>query len=80
MGARAGALIDHPPQLDAFELALHRHQHKALMPAGVDPTEVVEHPPVDVVQIGYAQILAARLRKDLFQLCGGDGLQSAVFT
>ena len=48
------------------------------MAAGVDPAEVVEHPPIDVTQVGNAKILAPCFGKDLLQLCGGNRLQNAV--
>ena len=51
MGARFAAAVQKSAKLDAAQSALQRHDHKAAAACRVNPAEVVEHSPVDVVKI-----------------------------
>ena len=49
VGAGSTALIDHAPQFQPSEFALNGHDHEALMAARVDPTEIIQNPPIHVL-------------------------------
>jgi len=78
VGARAGGMIHHPPELQATQLSLHGHRHVAYLAVGVNPAEIVQHPPIHGRQVWQSKFRTSRTAKKRSQLVCGDGVDNQV--
>ena len=67
MGARAAGVVQHAAHADADKFILNRHHHVTAMAIRMNPAEIVQHPPVDMLQRWNAEVAVPSLGK-----CGSD--------